>query len=84
MKVLQGIVVADFSRVLAGPFCAQQLADMGADVIKVESPDGDENRGWQPQLPNGSSSNYASVNRGKRAMTLDLKSAARRLESCAG
>ena len=48
---------------------------MGADVIKVESPDGDENRGWQPQLPNGSSSNYASVNRGKRAMTLDLKSA---------
>ena len=75
MKVLQGIVVADFSRVLAGPFCAQQLADMGADVIKVESPDGDENRRWQPQLPNGSSSNYASVNRGKRAMTLDLKAA---------
>lgn len=74
MKVLDGIVVADFSRVLAGPFCAQQLADMGADVIKVESPEGDENRRWQPQLPNGSSSNYASVNRGKRAMTLDLKS----------
>jgi crotonobetainyl-CoA:carnitine CoA-transferase CaiB-like acyl-CoA transferase len=48
---------------------------MGADVIKVESPEGDENRRWQPQLPNGSSSNYASVNRGKRAMTLDLKSA---------
>lgn len=74
MKVLQGIVVADLSRVLAGPFCAQQLADMGADVIKVESPEGDENRRWQPQLPNGHSSNYASVNRGKRAMTLDLKS----------
>ncbi|MPY75922.1 MAG: CoA transferase [Alphaproteobacteria bacterium] len=74
MKVLQGIVVADLSRVLAGPFCAQQLADMGADVIKVESLEGDENRRWQPQLPNGHSSNYASVNRGKRAMTLDLKS----------
>lgn len=74
MKVLEGIVVADFSRVLAGPFCAQQLADMGADVIKVESPEGDENRRWQPQLPNGHSSNYASVNRGKRAMTLNLKS----------
>ena len=74
MKVLQGIVVADLSRVLAGPFCAQQLADMGADVIKVESPEGDENRRWQPQLPNGHSSNYASVNRGKRAMTLNLKS----------
>jgi crotonobetainyl-CoA:carnitine CoA-transferase CaiB-like acyl-CoA transferase len=74
LKVLEGVVVADLSRVLAGPFCAQQLADMGADVIKVESPDGDENRRWQPQLPNGHSSNYASVNRGKRAMTLDLKS----------
>lgn len=74
MKVLEGIVVADLSRVLAGPFCAQQLADMGADVIKVESPEGDENRRWQPQLPNGHSSNYASVNRGKRAMTLNLKS----------
>ena len=74
MKVLEGVVVADLSRVLAGPFCAQQLADMGADVIKVESTDGDENRRWQPQLPNGHSSNYASVNRGKRAMTLDLKS----------
>jgi glutaryl-CoA transferase len=75
VKVLEGIVVADLSRVLAGPFCAQQLADMGADVIKVESPEGDENRRWQPQLPNGHSSNYASVNRGKRAMTLNLKSA---------
>lgn len=75
VKVLEGIVVADFSRVLAGPFCAQQLADMGADVIKVESPAGDENRRWQPQLPNGSSSNHTSVNRGKRAMTLDLKAA---------
>lgn len=74
MKVLKDIKVLDLSRVLAGPFCAQQLADMGADVIKVESPDGDENRRWQPQLPNGLSSNYASVNRGKRAMTLNLKS----------
>lgn len=73
MKVLKGIVVTDLSRVLAGPFCAQQLADMGADVIKVESPDGDENRRWQPQLAGGSSSNYASVNRGKRAMTLNFK-----------
>jgi crotonobetainyl-CoA:carnitine CoA-transferase CaiB-like acyl-CoA transferase len=75
VKVLEGIVVADLSRVLAGPFCAQQLADMGADVIKVESPEGDENRRWQPMLPNGHSSNYASVNRGKRAMTLNLKAA---------
>jgi glutaryl-CoA transferase len=67
--------VVDLSRVLAGPYCAQLLADMGADVIKVESPDGDENRRWPPLLPSGASSNYASVNRGKRAMTLNLKSA---------
>ena len=73
MKVLKDIVVTDLSRVLAGPFCAQQLADMGANVIKVESPAGDENRNWQPLLANGMSSNYASVNRGKRAMTLNLK-----------
>jgi crotonobetainyl-CoA:carnitine CoA-transferase CaiB-like acyl-CoA transferase len=73
IKVLEGIVVANLSRVLAGPFCALQLADMGADVIKVESPQGDENRSWEPQLANGSSSNYASVNRGKSAMTLNLK-----------
>jgi crotonobetainyl-CoA:carnitine CoA-transferase CaiB-like acyl-CoA transferase len=73
VKVLKDIVVTDLSRVLAGPFCAQQLADMGANVIKVESPAGDENRNWQPLLANGMSSNYASVNRGKRAMTLNLK-----------
>lgn len=71
---LAGVKVVDLSRVLAGPFCGQLLADMGASVIKVESPAGDENRLWPPIMPNGQSSNYASVNRGKRAMTLDLKS----------
>lgn len=71
--VLKGIRVIDLSRVLAGPFCGQLLADMGASVIKVESPAGDENRLWPPILPSGQSSNYASVNRGKRAMTLDMK-----------
>lgn len=72
--ILEGIRVVDLSRVLAGPFCGQLLADMGATVIKVESPAGDENRLWPPIMPNGQSSNYASVNRGKRAMTLDMKS----------
>lgn len=71
--ILSGIRVIDVSRVLAGPFCGQLLADMGADVIKIESPAGDENRLWPPIMPNGQSSNYASVNRGKRAMTLDMK-----------
>lgn len=69
----QGVRVIDASRVLAGPSCAQLLADMGADVIKIESPEGDENRRWPPLMENGLSSNYAAVNRGKRAMTLNMK-----------
>jgi crotonobetainyl-CoA:carnitine CoA-transferase CaiB-like acyl-CoA transferase len=69
----QGLRVIDASRVLAGPSCAQLLADMGADVIKIESPEGDENRRWPPLMQNGLSSNYAAVNRGKRAMTLNMK-----------
>ncbi len=71
-----GLRVVDASRVLAGPFCCQMLADMGADVIKIESPGGDENRSWPPLAENGISCNYASVNRGKRGLTLDLKKAA--------
>lgn len=73
MSGLAGLLVVDLSRVLAGPSCGQLLADMGADVIKVESPDGDENRRWPPLNPDGQSSNYASVNRGKRNLTLNLK-----------
>jgi crotonobetainyl-CoA:carnitine CoA-transferase CaiB-like acyl-CoA transferase len=78
MKVLQGIKVIDASRVLAGPYCAQMLADFGADVIKVEAPEGDENRKWLPILPSGHSGNFASVNRGKRSIVLNLKNAAAR------
>lgn len=69
---LQGIRVIDLSRILAGPYCAQLMADMGADVIKVESPSGDDNRQWLPLLPSGESCNFASVNRGKRGITLNL------------
>lgn len=78
MKVLDGIRVVDLSRVLAGPHCAQLLADFGADVVKVESPDGDENRRWPPHGPDGQSANFASVNRGKRGLVLDLKTPAAR------
>jgi crotonobetainyl-CoA:carnitine CoA-transferase CaiB-like acyl-CoA transferase len=78
MKVLHGIRVVDLSRVLAGPYCAQLLADFGADVIKIEAPTGDENRVWPPVGAAGYSANFASVNRGKRGMTLDLKQPAAR------
>ena len=78
MKVLDGIRVIDLSRVLAGPFCGQLLADFGAEVIKIESPEGDENRRWPPLSPEGLSANFGSVNRGKKGMVLNLKSAAAR------
>lgn len=73
MTAFSGIRVLDLSRVLAGPFCGQMLADFGADVIKVEDVGGDENRKWAPVI-DGQSANFLSVNRGKRGMTLNLKS----------
>ena len=69
---LSGIRVVEFCQVLAGPFCGCLLADMGADVIKVESPDGDLMRQWPP-LIDGYSQYFASVNRNKRSVALDLK-----------
>ena len=75
MTAFSGIRVLDLSRVLAGPFCGQMLADFGADVIKVEDVGGDENRKWAPVI-DGQSANFLSFNRGKRGLTLNLKSAA--------
>ena len=69
---LSGIVVADFSRVLAGPYCTMFLADLGATVIKVESPKGDDTRLWMPPSIDGISSYYLSVNRNKQSIVLDL------------
>jgi crotonobetainyl-CoA:carnitine CoA-transferase CaiB-like acyl-CoA transferase len=72
---LTGLIVADFSRVLAGPYCTMLLADLGADVIKVESPAGDDTRGWMPPVTrDGTSTYYLSINRNKRSITLDLAS----------
>ena len=72
MTALAGIKVLDLSRVLAGPSCGQLFADMGADVIKIEDREGDENRRWLPVV-DGRSANFMSVNRGKRGITLNLK-----------
>jgi crotonobetainyl-CoA:carnitine CoA-transferase CaiB-like acyl-CoA transferase len=73
MGSLDGIVVADFSRVLAGPYCTMLLADLGADVIKVESPRGDDTRQWLPPTDaNGVGTYYLAVNRNKRSIALDL------------
>lgn len=72
---LAGLLVADFSRILAGPYATMLLADLGADVIKVESPGGDDTRTWQPPVRDGVSTYYLSVNRNKRSIALDLKDA---------
>lgn len=71
---LEGLRVADLSRVLAGPFCTMMLGDMGAEVIKVENPDGgDDTRLWPPFYAGGESSYFQAVNRNKRSLTLNLK-----------
>ncbi|MCY7404646.1 MAG: CoA transferase [Cryobacterium sp.] len=71
---LDGIRVADFSRVLAGPFATMILADFGADVIKIEHPLGDDTRAWVPPVDeNGMGSYFASVNRNKRSVVCDLR-----------
>ena len=69
---LTGLVVADFSRVLAGPYCTMLLADMGATVIKVEGPAGDDTRAWMPPVRDGESTYYLSINRNKRSIALDF------------
>ncbi|MEM1639126.1 MAG: CaiB/BaiF CoA-transferase family protein [Desulfurococcaceae archaeon] len=70
--MLKGIRVLDLSHTLAGPFATMILADLGADVIKVEAPHGDETRTWAPYI-NGESAYYLSINRGKRSIVINLK-----------
>lgn len=87
MLPLEGVKVVEFCQVLAGPYCGMLLADMGADVVKIEPPDGDMMRQWPPiteGAKGGYSENFASINRNKRSVVLDLKNpehkaAARRL-----
>ena len=70
---LAGLLVADFSRILAGPYATMLLADLGADVVQVEGPGGDDTRTWHAPVPDGASAYYLGVKRGKRSVALDLK-----------
>lgn len=72
-RPLEGIVVADFSRILAGPLCTMVLGDLGADVIKIERPGtGDDTRTWGPPFMDGDAAYFLAVNRNKRSIDLDL------------
>ena len=74
MKPLAGIKVLDLTRTLAGPICTQALGELGAEVIKVESPGlGDETRGWPPFAGKGLGAAFLSVNRNKRSVVIDMK-----------
>ncbi len=74
VTALEGLLIADFSRVLAGPLVSMTLADFGADVIKVEPPGGDETRDWSPPVDNeGRATFFLAVNRNKRSVELNLK-----------
>ncbi|GAA1846590.1 CaiB/BaiF CoA transferase family protein [Asanoa iriomotensis] len=70
---LKGILVADFSRILAGPYATMLLADLGADVVKVEGPGGDDTRTWMPPVRDGVATYYLGINRNKRSIALDLR-----------
>ena len=74
MTALKNIKVLDLSRILAGPYSTQILADLGAEIWKVESPWGDDTRQWGPPYLNGESTYYLSANRGKKSLIINLKS----------
>ncbi len=73
MRPLEGLVILDMTRVLAGPFAAMMFADMGADVIKIERPDGGDDTRAYPPFQKGESAYFMSLNRGKKSVTLNLK-----------
>jgi len=73
MQPLTGIKVIDLTRILSGPYCTMTLADLGAEVIKIETPNGDDTRQWGPPFIQDESAYFLSVNRNKKSMVLNLK-----------
>ncbi len=71
-QCLTGLRVIDASRVLAGPYCGQVLGDHGAEVIKIESPEGDETRTFGPRVTEGGAAYFQALNRNKRGVVLDM------------
>jgi crotonobetainyl-CoA:carnitine CoA-transferase CaiB-like acyl-CoA transferase len=71
--LLSGVTVVDFTRILAGPYCTMLLGDLGATVLKIEPPKGDDSRYWGPPFMDGESAYFLAVNRNKKSLTLDLK-----------
>ena len=72
---LEGCRVLELAHVMAGPVCGLMLADMGADVVKIEKPEGDDTRRMVPPVVNGESAAFLMMNRNKRGIVLDLKHA---------
>lgn len=70
---LAGITIVDLSRILAGPYCTMMLGDLGAEVLKVEPPQGDDARGWGPPFVSGESAYFLAVNRNKKSVRVNLK-----------
>ena len=75
---LRGIKVVEFGQNLAGPYCGQILAFLGADVVKVERPEGDDARKWGPPFVEGDALSFIALNRGKKSITCDLADKAER------
>jgi len=73
VQPLEGIKVIDLTRILSGPYCTMTLGDLGAEVIKIESPKGDDTRQWGPPFIKGESAYYLSINRNKKSIVLNLK-----------
>ncbi|HYD07718.1 MAG TPA: CoA transferase, partial [Reyranella sp.] len=77
-KPLAGIKVVEFGQNLAGPYCGQILAFLGAEVVKVERPEGDDARKWGPPFVEGDATGFIALNRGKKSITCDLADKAER------